>query len=581
MTSKPSARPLATGIAAILLAGYGPVAAAADRATSYVVESDSAVHAAQQVAAAHGHVTRSLPIIHGVAARLTAAQLRALERRPGVTVYADRAVHAAAKATKATNSPGIAYSASTAAPAVAAEVGATALQQAGITGKGVTIAVLDTGFTPYAAPYDYDAWGSRILATVDFAASNGGSNVADGYGHGTQVTSIAGSAATDSAGSHYGIAPGANFVIVRAFDASGNGSYSNVISGLNWIVANKAKYNIRVVNLSLGATPTSYYWNDPLAQAVMQAWASGIVVVAAAGNGGPAAQTIGVPGNVPYVITVGAWTDQFLQTNQQGALTTFSSTGPTIEGFVKPEVVAPGGHIMASMPNDQTVATTLTTQIFGSVGNPTTLFPLTGTSQSAAVTSGVVALLLQSEPTLTPDEVKCKLIATAQPGVQSNGKLIYSVFQQGAGLISAVNAAATSATGCANQGLNIAADLAGTAHFGGRANQDSKGNYYIMAMSGATPTAALSNDGYTWSGGAYVPPGHTHVIQWSQSYVWQSPYSWSVGYVWQGASAAPATASGAALTPDSNKWAQVKSIVPTTKTSAASAVAAPYPAAQE
>ena len=132
------------------------------------------------------------------------------------------------------------------------------------------------------------------------------------------------------------IAPQANLVIVRAFDGQGGGRYVDVIAGLNWIITNQKKYNIRVVNLSFGSTPESNYWDDPLAQAVMAAWKAGIVVVAAAGNSGPGAMTIGVPGNVPYVITVGALTDNYTPYNPtDDRLASFSSTGPTYEGFVQ------------------------------------------------------------------------------------------------------------------------------------------------------------------------------------------------------------------------------------------------------
>ena len=116
-------------------------------------------------------------------------------------------------------------------------------------------------------------------------------------------------------GNYLSVAPQANLVIVRAFDGEGGGRYIDVISGLNWIVANSAKYNIRVINLSFGAPPESYYWNDPLNQAVMAAWQAGIVVVAAAGNEGPTPMTIDVPGNVPYVITTGALTDNYTPYN--------------------------------------------------------------------------------------------------------------------------------------------------------------------------------------------------------------------------------------------------------------------------
>ena len=147
--------------------------------------------------------------------------------------------------------------------------------------------------------------------------TNGGSGpvTGDPYGHGTHITSIAAGGAVNLSGNYLSIAPQANLVIVRAFDGEGGGRYIDVISGLNWIVANRAKYNIRVVNLSFGATPESYYWNDPLNQAVMAAWQAGIVVVVAAGNEGPAPMTIDVPGNVPYVITTGALTDNYTPYN--------------------------------------------------------------------------------------------------------------------------------------------------------------------------------------------------------------------------------------------------------------------------
>ena len=144
-----------------------------------------------------------------------------------------------------------------------------------------------------------------------------------------------------------GIAPDAGLVGVKAFDDDGRGSYANVIRGLDWIYQNRDVYDIRVVNLSFSAEPRSYYWDDPLNQAVMALWEAGIVVVASAGNRGPDAMTIGVPGNVPYVITVGAMSDNCTPGDgSDDFLASFSSAGPTVEGFVKPEVVAPGGHML-------------------------------------------------------------------------------------------------------------------------------------------------------------------------------------------------------------------------------------------
>jgi serine protease AprX len=217
----------------------------------------------------------------------------------------------------------------------------------------VTVAVLDSGLWQDLA----QNYGGRILATVDVTNGGSGAVTTDQYGHGTHVTSIAAGGAQNLSGGYLGIAPKANLVVVRAFNGEGAGRYTDVIAGLNWIVAHRKQYNIRVVNLSFGAPPESYYWDDPVNQAVMAAWSAGIVVVVSAGNEGPAAMTIDIPGNVPYVITVGALTDNYTPyDSSDDRLASFSSTGPTYEGFVKPEIVAPGGHIVASMSSSSYLA---------------------------------------------------------------------------------------------------------------------------------------------------------------------------------------------------------------------------------
>jgi serine protease AprX len=238
-----------------------------------------------------------------------------------------------------------------------------------------------------------------------------------------------------------------------------------------------------------------------LDQAVTAAWNAGIVVVAAAGNFGPGPMTIGVPGNNPYAITVGAVTDNYhpLQPSYY-RLGSFSSAGPTSDGFVKPDVVAMGGHVLAYAPSNGTL-----TQEFPQWYDAThDELTLTGTSQAAAVTSGVVALMLQVNPSLTPDQVKCRLMASAQPAVNPDGTLAYSVFQQGAGLVNAYAAVyGSNAQGCANQGLNIAADLAGIAHFGGPANYDpATGTYYVTAAQKGTLLwgAPQPGNGLAWNG---------------------------------------------------------------------------------
>jgi serine protease AprX len=270
----------------------------------------------------------------------------------------------------------------------------------------------------------------------------------------------------------------------------------------------------------------------------MAAWQAGIVMVVAAGNDGPNPMSIDVPGNVPYVITVGALTDNYTPYNlSDDRLASFSSAGPTFEGFVKPDMIAPGGHMVASMSSQSYLANIDP----GSMAPTAQMFTMSGTSMAAAVTTGVVALMLQSDPALTPDNVKCRLLASARPAVSSSGSLAYSVFQQGAGLINAVSAVNSSATGCANVGLNIAADLAGTEHFGGPANESANGTYYVMNMAGSAWGGYTPSDGYSWSGAsAYSTAGYTwsegyawsQAYNWNQAYTWSSAYAWSKSYAW-------------------------------------------------
>ena len=511
----------------------------------YIVQAATtrtARHEIERVGATPG---KELSIIGAVTTSLTDSQLARLRAHGSAQVYLDRVVGsqglvsivenpvlASVVNTEVTVDPLVDGGPVSAAPNMyvtdyPVQVGATQLQQSGINGKGVTIAVLDTGIWTGGG----QNFSTRILGSVDIVAGGGVPVTSDPFGHGTHVASIAAGGATTLLGTSFGIAPAANLVIVRAFDATGAGSYSNVIAGLNWILTNQKKYNIRVVNLSFGASPESYYWNDPLDQAVMAAWKAGIVVVASAGNSGPQPMTIGVPANVPYVITVGAMTDNFTPSNtNDDKLASFSSTGPTYEGFVKPELVAPGGHMVGSLWYQSYLASIAISRMNSSES----LFVMSGTSQAAAVTTGVVALMLQANPNLTPDQVKCHLIASAQPALTSAGVPAYSVFQQGAGLVNAPAAVYSTATGCANQGLNVAADLAGTQHFGGPANETASGTFYLMNMSSSTYGTAVPGAGYTWNQAYTGTQGYawTQAYTWANGYAWTQGYAWSQGYAW-------------------------------------------------
>ncbi|HTB68197.1 MAG TPA: S8 family peptidase [Steroidobacteraceae bacterium] len=575
---------LLTGLVATTAAAAAPAPNSASAAPRYLVQAATVALARQDVQQVGGSVERDLQVVHAVSAYLDDSQAAQLRARSDVRIFKDRSIRTdgllslvtsvtssvqtvanSVNSTLATNpvvttvtsvtSPVVATVTQVASPVVSPLVapvvqgissntslkdgtgvaaltllyqtnypqlvGADKLQTQGITGRGVTIAMLDSGLWEDLT----QNYGSRVLASIDVTNGGSGPVTGDPYGHGTHITSIAAGGAQNAALQYESIAPQANLVIVRAFDGQGGGRYVDVIAGLNWIIANQHKYNIRIVNISFGSDPESYYWNDPLDQAVMAAWKAGIVVVAAAGNSGPAPMTIGVPGNVPYVITVGALTDNYTPNNTSNwSLASFSSTGPTYEGFVKPEMVAPGGHMAASMSSNSYLANIDPNSM--SLGEQ--MFTMSGTSQATAVTSGVIALMLQANPALTPDTVKCRLMAASAPAVTPAGTLAYSVFQQGAGLINAVRAVNSTATGCANQGLNIAADLAGSEHFGGPANQDANGNYYVMNMASSTWGTAQSGDGLTWSTGYAWNQGY----DWSSGYVWTNAYAWSKGYVW-------------------------------------------------
>lgn len=505
-----------------------PWAPAEGAAESMIVQAADAATAAAAVGAVGGTVTHDLAVINAVGARLTASQGRALAARPGVArVYSDRALRSNGHA------PTTYY------PALSE---ASRLHAEGITGSGVTVAVLDTGYYPFAS-LNENGKTDRVLAQYDAILDSlrivkgARKNIplaTDDNGHGTHVTSIILSSGRDVAGAYAGIAPGANLVSVKAFDATGNGTYMDVIRGIGWVVANRDAYRIRVLNCSFGAAPRSHYWDDPLNQAVMAAWKAGIVVVASAGNTGPEPMTVGVPGNVPYVITVGAVTDSSTPDNAgDDRLATFSSTGPTVEGFVKPDLLALGGHNLGQMSPDAWLARQHPELRVLVDRSTEPYFTMSGTSQAAAVASGVVALMLQASPDLGPDDVKCRLMAGARPALAPDNSLAYSVFQQGAGQINAYAAVHGDIVGCANQGLNVAKDLAGIEHYGGRANQQpGSGAYYLMGLAGYQWNgAAGGTDGYIWTDGYVWSDGYI----WTDGYVWSDAFIWSEGYTWASA----------------------------------------------
>jgi serine protease AprX len=327
-------------------------------------------------------------------------------------------------------------------------VGASAVRDfLGLTGAGIGIAVIDSGIanwhddltntTSKLFPYG----NQRVLKFVDFV--NGRSLPYDDNGHGTHVAGIIGGNGYDSFGQKAGIAPNASLISLKVLDANGSGTISNIIAALNWVAANAQTYNIRVVNMSVGATIRESYYTDPLTLAVKKVTDKGITVVAAAGNIGKNANGqeqfggITAPGNAPWVLTVGASSTMGTLTRSDDTLGDYSSRGPTYLDFnAKPDLVAPGtGTISLAAPGSTFYTSKVQYLLSGlrlTANKP--YLSLTGTSMAAPVVSGTVALMLQANPTLTPNLIKAILQYTAQvyPG--------YKPLEQGAGFLNTYGA---------------------------------------------------------------------------------------------------------------------------------------------
>lgn len=339
--------------------------------------------------------------------------------------------------------------------------GIDALHLEGVTGKGVTVAVVDSGLWEHEALIKDTAGGHRVVARYDALTDTAGNEVIDESGHGTHMTSIIANSDRTTrngipTGTYKGVAPDARLVAVKVLDKEGLAHVLEIVRAIQWVVDNRVKYDIRVLNLSFAQKPRWPYWKDPVNQAAMRAWAAGIAVVAAAGNDGPDSETIGSPGNLPYVITVGAVTDSWTpDTRDDDYIPDFSSRGPTPSGHIKPDVVALGGHMTGLIHPESAIALEQPEDILG-----TGEFVSTGSSQASALVSGILALLLQLEPDLTPDDLKCKLTTSAEPAINRNGELAYSPFEQGYGYVTASRAVTLGERGCGNLEFDLRADLA-------------------------------------------------------------------------------------------------------------------------
>ncbi len=283
-----------------------------------------------------------------------------------------------------------------------AAAGAPPAWRQGVTGDDVTVAVIDTGVTPGAD------FGGRITGSRNFSSEP--RSPFDQNGHGTWVAGII--AGRDPLGRYLGIAPGADLLSVKVAGREGSAHAGDVIEALEWVVRNKERYGVRVINISLNSAIADSYLRDPLAAAVEEAWFQGIVVVVSVGNLGGAQFAVDhAPANDPFVITVGSFDDGGTAARSDDVLADWSSHGVTVDGYAKPEVTAPGVGIISTTGGQRTY---LAQEAPGSfVDGRYARF--SGSSASAAIVSGTVALMLDEDPSLTPDEVKFRTVATGAP----------------------------------------------------------------------------------------------------------------------------------------------------------------------
>lgn len=399
-----------------------------------LLDDDDATEEWQSVLGQYeGDLRQPLPNLGLVVAELPLARIRALAQNRAIAYLApDRPV---ASLGHIENTTGAAQ--------VRSLVSGTTLD-----GRGIGIAILDSGIDVKHQLNKTFSGHPGIAFAKDFTPNK---NTGDQFAHGTHVASLAAGdagAGLWSNGSYNGIAPGAKLLNLRVLGNDGRGLASYVIAAIDWCIANKAAYNIRVINLSLGTPPRDSYRTDPLCLAARRAFNAGIVVVASAGNNGRAADggklygTINAPGTEPTAITVGAVNAFGTDGRNDDRITTFSSRGPTrgfttdangvrqYDNLIKPDLVAPGNKLIAACADKSFLPQNYPTLRATTVGaSADQLLYLSGTSMSAPLVSGAVALMLQANPSLTPNLVKAILMYSAQPLAQAN------TLEQGAGLL--------------------------------------------------------------------------------------------------------------------------------------------------
>ena len=364
-----------------------------------------------------GEVTRDLSIINAFSAEVPAGVVPKLAEENGVRwVSLDGPVVTTAKGgNKPPPSDG--GSSSSLYPQIFLDtLNVRAVWDMGIDGDGVAVAIIDSGVIRSSDFKERVNGNSPSRVIVQESFSQNSTSVDDYYGHGTHVAGIIGSNGKLTGGEASGLAPKVDLISLKISDEQNFAFESDAVAAMQWVFDNKDTYNIRVVNLSIASTVPQSYHNSPIDAAAEILWFNSVVVVTSAGNYGPDAVNY-APANDPFVITVGATNELRTTDRSDDFVTDYSAYGMTMDGFVKPDIIAPG----------QDVISNLSYLSPWNYEHPNRLefegdhLRLSGTSMSAPMVTGAVALLLQDEPDLNPDQVKYRLMATGIPIQGSDG----------------------------------------------------------------------------------------------------------------------------------------------------------------
>jgi serine protease AprX len=413
-----------------VFASFPPTMAAVSKVTGGVISviiqaaPGTSPQVSHEVTSVGGRVTHELNAIDAVTADVPASTVPALVATPAVVrVTRNAPVHLLSSTYDPTTDTGSAYN-------TTLLTGAQAMWSAGYTGKGVDVAVIDSGINPVEGL----STAGKLINGPDLSFDSQATNLRylDAFGHGTFMAGIIAGRDTAAVSGHYagdsadflGVAPDARILSVKVADSHGYTDVSQVLAAISWVVQHRHDIgmNVRVLNLALGSDSSQSEILDPLSFAAEHAWKRGIVVVAAAGNAGWKTNGLLDPAYNPFLIATGAADTQGTNTTSDDTVATFSNHG---DGVRNPDLVAPGKSMQSlRVPNSYIDAT------YGSTGQISDrFFRGSGTSEATAVVSGAAALLLQQRPNASPDQIKAILTSTAtwlagQPAAaQGHGEL--------------------------------------------------------------------------------------------------------------------------------------------------------------